>query len=622
MLRSFKYTAVAACAALVLLGSAAVAALPTIMEEKNILPYLEKMISWQRAGAALEISPELPRTQIMKNTFQQHSIKVLNDSFAFAQAVADTLPPPAAKPEVVEEKIESASRKVGLRHAVRMAETRIQQLQEGLSKARTRAARDKANGALRLAQEHLTLLKALAETVGAQEEGDDTLARKINQLASTVSSLESEQKKAESTDAALPAAAVDGTSSGIIGLATRVYGFMQAKSTVKSLLNDTKTLLNNNKDRSQTIRDAVKGIMEAGATAGAPIPVKPGLVGPVQQPPTYDSLVGDMKKLSKIAVAMGAMNQSLSTCIRDLSAWVEMIAAHIKELLSELVFRCTMLLLAICVALGLSALARKATRRYVIDRRRKDQLRIVRKATLMISIVIILFLGFFTDLNSLATFAGLLTAGVAFATKDMILSVFAYFQFFGSSDIRVGDDVSIGGVSGKITHIGMLRFYMMETQKSDIGFLPTGRIVGFANSVLFQPTPFFRQTSGTNFVWNEIDILLSPTIDHATAYQKLNAIVQKAYAKQQEVIRRSETALQKTSTLKLEISVPQTYFKFTNVGVAFAIRYAVEREQAQKLHLHMMTELLTAMKTDPELRALHVTSSGLGQPVAAGPSST
>lgn len=636
MIRNFRKTLAISLISLSI-GTAVMADVPAVMDPKDILPYLEKMISWRRAGAAIDVSPELPRALVIKNEYQQHARKVLDDSFTLARTLAEALPPEAQKAatSTEEPKTDTPGKPPGIRRAIAQAEQQISQLQDSLNKAGAAAARKKADGMLRLAEEHLSLLQAVAETIGLPNDDDDSLPKKITQLQGTVAELDEQQKQAE--NAATPAA-TPSSSSGIVGLATRIYGFVQTKSAVKALLNETRALHDENRDRSQFIRDSLKNILDQGNAIGAPKPAvkkaeaaaakpdeKSGTVaaikalagaatGKTPQPavlpappaPTYDSLVADMKKLSKIAIAMSQVNKSLTVTTHDLSNWLDVLNAHIKELFSGLVFRTSMLSLAIIVIYALSMIARKATRRYVTDRRRKDQLRIVRKVTTMIMVAVTLFLGFFTDLSSLATFAGLLTAGVAFATKDMILSLIAYFQFFGSSDIRVGDDVTVAGVTGKVTHISMLRFYLMETEKSDIGYMPTGRIVGFANSVLFNPTPLFRQTPGTNFVWNEIDMILSPTADHDETQKKLDAIVAKIYAKQREVIRKSEAALQKVSPLKLEISAPQTYFKFTNLGVVFAIRYAVEREQARSFHLVMMQELLAAIRRDPSLKVQHI----------------
>ena len=602
MIHHMKYSLAALLIFLTLAGGVAVAALPTIIEEKDILPYLEKVIAWHRQAASLEVSPELPRELILKSTLQQHMTKTLNDGFAFAQTLASVMPA-AAKPADTDDKAENVSRESGIHRAIVGAKQQIEQLQANLAHAKTRASRDRITGEMKLAQEHLSLLKAIAETIGAPAEEDDSLSHKIDQLADTVPEIDSEQPKAAAPDTAAAQTSGSSSASGILGLSTKIYGFVQAKSAVKSLLGDTKSLYDENRERSLIIRDALKDILQQGNTLGD----KPS--GKKQQSapqPTYDDLLSDMKKLSKVAVALSQMNTSLTVCIRDLSSWVSLVSHHIRELLQDLFLRLIFMTLAIMTAIGLSILARKITRRYVLDGRRKDQLRSVRKAVLFVIIGLILFLGIFTDLNSLATVAGLLTAAIAFAMKDMILSVIAYFQFFSRSDIRAGDHVTVSGVTGKITQIGLLRFHVMELEKSDIGYQPTGRTVSFANTVLFQPTPFFRQPPGTNFVWREIDVTLSPAIDHEAAYKKLCDVVQQAYAKHREVIQRHEAALQKITHLKTDFSVPHTYLKITATGAVFIVRYAVERGQEHSLHQLMTAELLAAIRKDTSLKVLNV----------------
>lgn len=608
---------------LLFVGRAALADLPVVMEDKDVLPYLEKMIDWHRQAAALDTSPEIPRELIVRDALQQHTAQALDGSFTFARALAEILPVESKPPAVIQDKLDKATKEITLNRAIGLAEQNIEQLQAAQTTAKTRAERDKLAGLLKLTQEHLTLLKAIAQTVGVPDIEDDSLPHKIDQLAGTIAAIDTDQTKTStdatpaqgsSTSSAAPSA------SGIVGLASKIYFFTQARSTVKAMLNDTTSLYADNTARSQIIRDAVKNIMEEGKTLGdkppvAAKPAKPAAkadtaaktppVAAAPQP-TYDELVTEMKKLSKVAIALSQTNKALTLCTHDLSDWVDLINRHIGALTKNLAFRLWMLGLAIGVALFLSMLASKAIRRYVHDRRRREQLRVIRKITLAVTISTILFLAFFTDLSSLATFAGLVTAGIAFAMKDMILSVIAYFQFFSSSDIRPGDTITIAGVTGKITNIGMLRFYMLEIERSDAGFLPTGRVVGFANNILFQPMPFYRQTPGTDFVWNEIDISLAPTIDHDLAYKKLNDILKTIYAKHQAVIKTSEEALQKVSPFKLEIAAPQTYFRFTNMGIVFVVRYAVDRDLAQTLHFQMTSELIAAVKKDPDLKIQHI----------------
>src|ERR1035437_3363882 len=102
MFCSFKYSLAAILILLTLAGSAALAALPTIMEEKDVLPYLEQMISWHRRGTALEVWRKLPAELIHKTTLQNHAPRALNDISPSARALAKILPG-APKPAATED---------------------------------------------------------------------------------------------------------------------------------------------------------------------------------------------------------------------------------------------------------------------------------------------------------------------------------------------------------------------------------------------------------------------------------------------------------------------------------------------------------------------------------------
>ena len=92
---------------------------------------------------------------------------------------------------------------------------------------------------------------------------------------------------------------------------------------------------------------------------------------------------------------------------------------------------------------------------------------------------------FATELGSLATFAGLITAGVAVAMQSVLVSMVGYFFLIGKYGIRVGDRVQVGTVTGEVIDLGLVRLHLMEL--SGHGALgPTGRVVAFANSIVFQ----------------------------------------------------------------------------------------------------------------------------------------
>ena len=59
--------------------------------------------------------------------------------------------------------------------------------------------------------------------------------------------------------------------------------------------------------------------------------------------------------------------------------------------------------------------------------------------------------------------------------------------------MRPGDRVNVSGVNGDILQIGLLRFYLRELSVNDTDeWQANGRIVSFPNSILFQPTGFYK----------------------------------------------------------------------------------------------------------------------------------
>ena len=98
---------------------------------------------------------------------------------------------------------------------------------------------------------------------------------------------------------------------------------------------------------------------------------------------------------------------------------------------------------------------------------------------------IVLILGFVSEFSSLATFAGFITAGLAVGLQTILLSVAAYIFLVGRWGIRVGDRISVAGVTGDVVDAGPGRPYLMELAGTGVDLYPTGRMWPF-------PMPSFR----------------------------------------------------------------------------------------------------------------------------------
>ena len=120
----------------------------------------------------------------------------------------------------------------------------------------------------------------------------------------------------------------------------------------------------------------------------------------------------------------------------------------------------------------------------------------------------------FNDPARLATFLGLLTAGIAFALQRVITALAGYVVLLRGKTFNVGDRIKMGGVRGDVIGLGFIQTTIMEMgqppaeQAEDPGMWVmarqyTGRLVTVTNDKIFdEPVynysrefPFFGKNS-------------------------------------------------------------------------------------------------------------------------------
>ena len=284
--------------------------------------------------------------------------------------------------------------------------------------------------------------------------------------------------------------------------------------------------------------------------------------------------------------------------------WHNSISRESKYVLRSVLVRVFSILLALGVILFLSEIWRRITFRYIGDPRRRRQFLVMRRVVIGFLIVIVLTLGFVSEFSSLATFAGFITAGIAVGLQAVLLSVAAYFFIIGRYGIRVGDRISVAGITGDVVDIGLVRLYLMELGGSGLDFYPTGRIVVFSNSVLFQTgTPLFKQIPGTEYAWHEVVVMIVPDGNHKAAQEKLVAAVNAVYSHYKEEIERQHAAIERRVDIQVAAPGPEARLQFADAGLELLVRYPVEIRKAPDIDEEMTRKVLELIETDAALKA-------------------
>ncbi len=235
----------------------------------------------------------------------------------------------------------------------------------------------------------------------------------------------------------------------------------------------------------------------------------------------FDTLAWLFKQTSSILLPLSQESVLLQQYRHNLASWRDATRREYLEAWRVLAARLGVLIGLLATVFVLAEIWRRAVMRYVHEPRRRYVLLLVRTILMWVVIVAIVGLSFVTQISSFATFAGLITAGVAVAMQSVLVSIVGYFFLIGKYGIRVGDRVQIGNVVGEVMDLGLVRMHLMEfNDQGPLG--PTGRVVAFPNLIVFQATGgLFKHLPGVNLSWHEITVPLPAVGDYAALKLRL-----------------------------------------------------------------------------------------------------
>ncbi len=318
----------------------------------------------------------------------------------------------------------------------------------------------------------------------------------------------------------------------------------------------------------------------------------------------FADITSQFKQLSEASVPLGQELVVLDQSRSDLYEWRRSMMGEFRSVLQSLLVRVVLIAIALALVLVVSEVWRRFTFRYVHDVRRRIQFLILRRFVVGFLIALVLILGFVSEFSSLATFAGFITAGIAVSLQAVLLSVAAYFFLIGRYGIRIGDRISISGVTGDVVDIGLVRLYVMELAGSGVDLFPTGRIVVFSNSVLFQATtPLFKQIPGTEYSWHEVVTDLAPSADYKLVQEKLLEVVNSVYAKYRDEFERQHGAVAQSIDIQLIAPEPQPRLQFSDSGLELQVRYPVNIRKAGDIDDEMTRKLIDLINSNGDLKA-------------------
>jgi small-conductance mechanosensitive channel len=382
---------------------------------------------------------------------------------------------------------------------------------------------------------------------------------------------------------------------GIWDLASNVFKLSEKMATIQGLDRRTAAL----QDTFAAVRDPLVARLKALSAQGDTLTSQADTADAAtlnQTRQQLDALADEFKSAAALLVPLGKEGVLLNQYRRNLSNWHGIIASQYRDALKTLGVRVGVLAALLFLVFGAAELWRRAVMRYVKDARRRYQLLLLRRIALWTLVVVIVGLAFASELSSVVTFAGLITAGLAVAMQSVLVSIVGYFFLIGKYGIRVGDRVQIGDVTGEVIELGLVRLHLMELGSRGLAG-PTGRVVAFANSVVFQVSSgLFKQIPGVDFTWHELSLSLPAGVDYTATKEKLMSAVTTALKdSREEIVRQTREIQRTTASSSATDSQPRVQLNFSSTGVEAKVRYPVHLTDAAEIDERVSRELLNAL---------------------------
>ena len=600
----------------------------TLPDPQQVIAYLNNSIDWYRQLAIEEENTTDATDTLFVNDDRQMASQIARLAFDFARAAAlvvNAQAPAEATQSPATARFQNLLRiATQTDQAIRETQSEIEQTRAKLGTAKPRD-RQKLQATLEELQSELALAQTRSDALhnilqftstGASGASAGNLLAQVQELQRSVpevtiaNSAQTPGTDGQEKPGASNTSSQSGPStsarpqqpSGLLALITELFSLSRKVHIIDQRLRQTGDLAQTLDKLRQPLSRNIAPLVQRGNELAQAADTS-DVAGLQQQKHELDALTAQFKQNSGMVVPLSKQSVLFDLYKSNLARWRDAVKTQYQADLRNLGVRLLILALVLIGFFVLGEIWKRATFRYVHDFRRRYQFLLLRRIILWFVIGITIAFALATEIGSLATFAGLITAGIAVALQNVILAVAGYFFLIGRYGVRVGDRVQISGVTGDVIDIGLVRLHLMEMGGSGNYIQPTGRVVVFSNSIVFQPTAsFYKQAPGTNFVWHEVSLTLAPESDIKLAESRILGAVQKVYAGYKDQIDQEYRQMQKLLNIRAAAPKPVSRLRLIQGGLEVVVRYPVELDNAAEIDDRITRELLAALAEAPRLR--------------------
>lgn len=181
-----------------------------------------------------------------------------------------------------------------------------------------------------------------------------------------------------------------------------------------------------------------------------------------------------------------------------------------------------------------------------------------------------------SGLQSLATYLGLVSAGIAIALQDPIVNLAGWLFIVSRRPFVMGDRIEIDAMMGDVIDIRLFQFSMLEVGAGRANSeQSTGRIIHVPNGRIFK-SAVINTHQGLPYIWNELSITVTFESDWRRAKSMLEDIVERLAPDVTQAAQQYLRRVEKRFVINYDNVKPVVYTSVGDSGVILTLRYMVD----------------------------------------------
>ena len=198
-------------------------------------------------------------------------------------------------------------------------------------------------------------------------------------------------------------------------------------------------------------------------------------------------------------------------------------------------------------------------------------------------------------LGGLGVALGVAGAGLAFALQEPLLSIAGWIALSFGGYYRTGDRVRVGGVTGDVIDVSVLRTTLFEVGDWVGGDLYNGRVVRVANSAVLRQ-PVYNYSGDFPFLWDEVTVPIRHGSDRDRAREILRSAVEATVGDYAEEVRSTWRSLARKYLLREPDVAPKVGLRADENWLTYTVRYAVDHRRRGAVKDELWRKILTAIE--------------------------